>query len=69
VTHPLIVLTLRPERAVIPMRSLRLALKSLLRSHGLRCVSITLSLGEDSPVLASVERGWDYKSSHSAHNT
>ena len=39
--RPVFVLELRPEAQVIdPLRSLRKALKTLLRAHGLRCVKI-----------------------------
>jgi hypothetical protein len=38
--HPIFTLRLQPLPGVDAVRSLRLALKALLRRYGLRCVSI-----------------------------
>ena len=53
----LFVLTLRPERHTNGLQALRLALKALLRNHGLRCVSIRIELGDDRPVLEESTQG------------
>jgi hypothetical protein len=39
-SRPIFTLKLRPEPGIDPIRALRHALKRLLRSYGLRCVSV-----------------------------
>jgi hypothetical protein len=46
------VLTLQPEPGVDPIRSLRWALKGLLRRHGLRCVDLHERRGQPSALAA-----------------
>jgi hypothetical protein len=38
--RPIFLLRLQPLKGVEPVRSLRLALKRLLRDYGLRCLSV-----------------------------
>jgi len=38
--RPTYLLRLRPEKGVDPVRALRHALKRLLRSYGMKCVSV-----------------------------
>jgi hypothetical protein len=40
VDRPIFVLRLRPEKGVDPINALRHVLKTLLRRHGMRCVSV-----------------------------
>jgi hypothetical protein len=47
----LFVLMLRPEPGVAGLQALRLALKALLRNHGLRCLRVEIALGDDPPLL------------------
>jgi hypothetical protein len=47
--RPVYVVTLRPEAGVDAVRALRLALKWLLRTHGLRCVGLSAAPPRPAP--------------------
>jgi hypothetical protein len=56
-TRESFVITLRPEPGTAGLQALRLALKTLLRSYGLRCTKIEIVLGDAPPLLKEPLQG------------
>jgi hypothetical protein len=50
-TRELFIVTLTPQPGVAGLLALRALLKVALRSFGLRCLSVKITLGDDPPLL------------------